>query len=88
MSLFTLRQEGVKDKYWSYWERDDLLFTTPLKLVIKGFSECLMLKCSVCFGSHLDLQYLRVDLSVCLHVFIYTLCMQSLQRQERTSDSS
>lgn len=67
MSLFSLRREGVKDKYWSYWERDDLLFTTPLKLVIK----CLVLKCSVCFGSHLDLQYLRVDLSVlpaCIYI--------------------
>lgn len=71
MSLFSLRQEGVKDKYWSYWERDNLLFTTPLILVIKDLSECLVLKCSVWFGSHLDLQYLRVDLSVlpaCIYI--------------------
>lgn len=72
MSLFSLRREGVKDKYWSYWERDDLLFTTPLKLVIPLYlSECLVLQCSVCFGSHLDLQYLRVDLSVlpaCIYI--------------------
>lgn len=61
----------MKDKYWRYWERDDLLFTTPLKLVIKDLSECLVLKCSVYFGSHLDLQYLRVDLSVlpaCIYI--------------------
>lgn len=66
----------MKDKYWSYWVRDNLFFTTSLKLVIKDLSECLVLKCSVCFGSHLDLQYLWVDLSVLpACIYIHPACI-------------